>query len=523
MTEINETKAAHHWSLIGEKNHHGIALPLFSLHSKESCGIGEYPDLLPLIDWCKECGFNIIQLLPLNDTGMDVSPYNSLSANALNPLHISIKKLPGIENVAGYAEKLASLQKLNDDFRVSYDQVRSKKYALFKEYFPLAYPTLSKSLEYLQFVQNHPWLHHYALFKTLKEEQGWKSWEEWPLKYRSPSENILEEHFKNYQDHIAFHVFLQFFCFKQLEEVKTKANQLGIRLKGDIPILISRDSADVWAERRLFLLKLAAGSPPDMYCKDGQYWGFPVYDWEAIEKENHRWWEERLKTASYLYDLYRLDHVVGFYRLWTIKLGKKATEGVFLPSERQKWIVHGQKIMEMMLASSLMLPIGEDLGSVPPDVKQNLIDLGIPGTKMMRWERRWEEDGSFIPIDEYPPISMTTVSTHDSDTVKLWWRHFPKEAKLFCEFKGWDYRPFITHDQQVAILKESHHSASLFHINQLMEYLALFPELISADPNAERINIPGKILPSNWTYRFRPSVEDLLAHEQLKKIIREIL
>lgn len=275
--------------------------------------------------------------------------------------------------------------------------------------------------------------------------------------------------------------------------------------------------------RHYFFLHQAAGAPPDMYSRDGQYWGFPTYDWEELEKQDFDWWRERLQIASHLYNLYRIDHVVGFFRMWAIPLGKPAKEGSFTPAGEHEWIPLGKRLMEMMIKSSPILPIGEDLGLVPPEVKQCLYDLGICGTKMMRWERRWDKDGSFIPIEEYQPMTMSTVSTHDSDTLQLWWRHFPNEAKVFSEFKGWDYKPFLTQERHKEILWDSHHSASLFHINLLQEYLALFPELVSENPNSERINIPGKILDTNWTYRFRPTVEKIIAHIPLRQAMLDII
>ncbi len=179
--------------------------------------------------------------------------------------------------------------------------------------------------------------------------------------------------------------------------------------------------------------------------------------------------------------------------------------------------------MEMMLHAAPILPIGEDLGLVPPAVKECLYSLGICGTKVMRWERRWDQDGGFIPVEEYQPMTMTTVSTHDSDTLQLWWRHFPKEAKLFAQFKGWPYTPFLSTQYQELILRDSHHSGSLFHVNLLQEYLALIPELVSQNPHNERINIPGKVLDTNWTYRFKPSVEKIVQHIPLREKILSIL
>ncbi|NGX61841.1 MAG: 4-alpha-glucanotransferase [Chlamydiae bacterium] len=522
--ELFKTPAEKQWKKIGVQNHHGICVPLFSLHSEKSCGVGEYLDLLPLVKWCKEVGFDVIQLLPLNDTGLDTSPYNSLSAFALNPIHLSTHALPGIENLPNFAERLEKIRYWNRTLRIKYHIVRELKMALLREYVPMAFSSFETTSAYQNFlIQNRSWLEPYALFKAIKEKQFWKSWEKWPTPLKSPSENTYIQLLEEHQESCKFHSFIQFLCFQQLSQVKEEAEAKGIYIKGDIPILISRDSADVWRYRHYFLVDRAAGAPPDMYTKNGQYWGFPVYDWEQLEREDYSWWKERLTYCSSLYHLYRIDHIVGFFRIWSIPLGKPAKEGTFLPSQEEEWIPFGRKLMEMMLQTAPILPIGEDLGLVPQSVKECLYELGICGTKMMRWERKWEEDGSFIPPEDYPPMTMSTVSTHDSDTLQLWWRHYPKEAKIFSDFKKWPYTPFLTQEHHKQILHDCHHSTSLFHINLLQEYLALFPELVAENPNHERINIPGKILDTNWTYRFRPSLEQILSHIPLKETIRSLL
>ena len=177
----------------------------------------------------------------------------------------------------------------------------------------------------------------------------------------------------------------------------------------------------------------------------------------------------------------------------------------------------------MMLDDSPLLPIAEDLGVIPQVVYQTLAEFGIPGTKVMRWQRRWDSDGGFIDPKDYPPISLTTISTPDMEPLSLWWEKLPQEASRLAEFKHWTYHPKLEQWQRKELLKDSHHSASFFHINLLQEYLALFPDLISSNPENERINIPGTQLPTNWTYRFKPTLEELMTRQDLTQEIREIL
>ena len=513
---LPDTPASKQWNAIGIKQHDGINLPLFSLRSRRSCGIGEFPDLIPLILWCKELQLDIIQLLPLNDNGNETSPYNALSAFALNPLHLGLTKLPQVESSAILLKQIQELQSLNNQQRIPYPLVYEGKERFLQEYHRLFYPTVANNENYHRFIEQNPWLNEYAAFKTLKMQRRWESWEKW-------EEIDLPSFLKNHEKEIGYHTFVQYLCFQQLEDIKNRAKENGIFIKGDIPILINRESADVWAHRSLFQLQYSAGAPPDIYSKDGQKWGFPIYNWEAMEKDHYHWWIARLRTAAHFYDIYRIDHIVGFFRIWAIPLQLTGKHGKFIPEDKAQWIAQGEKIMKMMLENSSMLPIGEDLGDVPTEVRACMRSLGICGTKVMRWERNWETDKSFIPLENYPVESMTTVSTHDSETLFLWWKNHPEEAKEYAKTKGWKYDPVITSDQQFSILYDSHHSPSLFHINLLQEYLALIPGMTWPDPQDERINTPGVISDKNWTYRFQPFVEELVTNPLLKNTLKQIL
>ncbi|HEY4832128.1 MAG TPA: 4-alpha-glucanotransferase, partial [Waddliaceae bacterium] len=352
---------------------------------------------------------------------------------------------------------------------------------------------------------------------------NWQSWTEWPAEWRNLPTEAFYKIFEGFESEVSYHLFLQYLCFKQFKEMKVEATDHGIFLKGDIPILISKESADVWGEGALFQTEYSAGAPPDMYNSEGQNWGFPLYNWDEMEKRGYSWWKKRLEVASHHYDIYRIDHIVGFYRIWRTPQNSSARYGSFVPTEQWKWLVQGEKIMRQMLSFSHLLPIGEDLGTVPPEVRQNLRSLGICGTKVMRWERMWNEDKQFIKYADYDPLSMTTVSTHDSETQKQWWLNQPDEAKEFAKFKGWDYTPILSDDKHFQILRDSHHTASLFHINLLQEYLAQIPDMTSKLLEEERINVPGVVSNKNWSYRFLPSVEEIVASPELRSLIGNLL
>ncbi len=493
--------------------HHGIDLPLSALRTKKSCGIGEFLDLLPMIDWCASLGLDIIQLLPLNDSGHDPGPYNALSSCALHPIYLSLHALPG-------AKKLPDCHTLLATPRVAYAEVLALKLDFLRSYLEHAGPQILKTPAFDEFLQQNSWVVSYGLFKHLKDRLGHTYWMSWPEEIKDASEKTLV---KKYWDDILFHILVQYLCFQQMTAVKAHAASRQVQLLGDIPILISSESVDSWRNPKLFDFSLAAGAPPDAYNAEGQYWGFPLYQWGEMKKQNYAWWKQRIEVASRYYDLYRIDHAVGFFRIWAIPLEHPPKEGKFVPENPALWIPQGKEILQTLLDACPMQPIAEDLGDVPPSVRTCLTALGIPGTKVMRWEREYNDHGSFIPIEQYPRLSLTTVSTHDSETLQQWWQNEPESAKLFASSRGWNYSPDLTFDQRLAILKESHHTPSLYHVNLLQEYLALFPALVADHPDDERINIPGKVLPTNWTYRFRPFLEEITSHAPLRDSLSNII
>lgn len=524
IQELMHSPAARQWSIVGSGAHHGIAVPLFSLRSARSHGIGEFTDLIPLIDWCNSIGLNVIQLLPLNDTGRGISPYSAVSAFALHPLFLGLSSLPHVEEYSSLKEMLTTLPLFSSSQQVEYEEVYRSKEPFLRQYMQLVAPRLIESDAYQAFYTGAlSWLKPYIAFKLLKKRYADASWETWPQEDRILAPTRLEELLVHEAEEAQWHALLQFLCDQQLRQAKAYAMQRGVYLMGDIPILIDRESADVWYHKDLFDLSHSAGAPPDMFNQEGQNWGFPLYRWDVLAAQHNQWWIERLQWATSYYHLYRLDHVVGFFRIWSIPVGHPGKDGYFTPSDEAHWIEHGHRILMTLLQQCEMLPIGEDLGAVPPSIKAHLRTLGICGTCVMRWERRWEEDRGFIPPSDYPLESMTTVSTHDSETLHQWWRDQPDEAQQFAEFKEWSYDSLLTEPQRRAILWDSHHSRSLFHINPLQEYLAFIPEFTWPNPDQERINLPGVVNASNWRYRFRPSLEELQAHESLKSLVRELI
>ncbi len=487
-----ETPAAEQWKRIGTGHHHGLCAPLFSVHSERSHGIGEYPDLVLLIDLVKSFGMDTLQLLPLNDTGLDPSPYSAISAFALNPVYLRLDDLPPM---GGH--------------RVDYAAVRQSKYDYLTAYCERHADDFASDPDYQTFVANNPWLAPYARFKTLRFKHNRKPWWEWP------DENI---------DQLApIHSILQYLCHRQMEQVRAYADSQGVLLMGDLPILVSKNSCDVWSQPHYFRLDEGAGCPPDKYAPEGQNWGLPLHNWEAQAADDFSWWRQRLNHAARYFHLYRIDHTVGLFRLWGIPPGGTPIDGSYQPNEPNAWERQGKALLTMLLAASPMLPVAEDLGTIPDVVRDTLAALGIPGTKMIRWERIWDQYHPLGAGADFRPASLSTLSTHDSELTRQWWEAYPSEAKICSAFHNWTYSTPLPPKHHRALLHESHHTASRFHVNLLSEYLALFPNLSPTNPADERINTPGTLSETNWTYRFGPTLEQLLDNTELQKTVREML
>lgn len=505
-----------HWDSIGFHHHHGIALPLSALHSSTSAGIGEFYDLIPMIEWCSTVGLSLLQLLPLNDSGFDASPYNALSSCALNPIYLSFSEL--------FTDKeLQDLRKYHSSEKVHYKQVYEKKRTLLQKYLQKNQESIASTKGFKKFLEDNNWVVGYALFVTLKEKEEGKDWRQWQGAYRDIQSDAIDDAIEEYQMEIEGQIVIQYLCHQQCKKVAEYARKKGVHLMGDIPILLSPDSADVWLCPAYFSLQEGAGAPPDAYANEGQAWGFPLYQWDEIANDHYSFWKQRLSVAEQYYTLYRLDHVVGFYRIWAVPHGEKAISGHFIPQDQNSWTEHGETILQQLLQSCSMLPVGEDLGDIPDQVRESLQNLGIPGMKVLRWERDWNGSGDAIATDEYSPISLSCVSTHDSETLADWWISHPQEAKKSCEENGWDYQKTPSSLNLKNLLYQSHHSGSYLHCNLLGEYLALHDTLHNNDPKKDRINTPNTVSDENWTLRYIPSVEQICNHTPLANTIRSLL
>jgi 4-alpha-glucanotransferase len=353
--EFLSSKSAKQWQKIGIKRRAGVLTPLFSLYSKNSMGIGEIPDLNLLTEWCKKTGMSIIQLLPMNDTGFNFTPYDCQSTFALDTMYLSLMKIQGVDPY----DFIKDIEKMKAKFeagkkRVNYKIKGEKLKILWKMFESLEkLPALYE--DYV--LKNHYWLNDYACYKVLKDLNEQKAWEEWPDKFRLKEDEAMAKLQEKEFEMINFHMWLQWQAALQFEEVKAYANSCGVFIQGDLPFLVSRDSADVWAHQNYFKLDMVSGAPSDMYFAMGQRWGMPPYNWEVIERNGFDYLKEKVKYAENFYDMFRIDHFVGLFRLWSIKAGEpQATFGMngkFDPPDEKLWKEHGQKILKAMSETRL--------------------------------------------------------------------------------------------------------------------------------------------------------------------------
>ena len=293
----------------------GVAVPVFSLHSKDSVGIGEFLDLVPFGDWAKKCGLNVIQILPVNDTGYESSPYSARSAFALNPAFIRLQIIRGAE---AFDSDIKALQKkYAGTSKVHYSDIAREKREILRKIFDANYTQLNRNVALSKWIEANPWVKPYAVYAMRKEKNGEASWRSCS-EDRDPTALRISALLRKSHKDALFQCWMQFEAEAQFKVASNKLTEMGIRIKGDIPILINEDSADVWCNRQYFSLDDRAGAPPDMYSYSGQNWGFPTYRWDVLEQEDFKWWRDRLAQASKFYHAYRIDHVLGFFRIWAI-------------------------------------------------------------------------------------------------------------------------------------------------------------------------------------------------------------
>ena len=328
--------------IVGEQFHYplgnwkasGVSVPVFSLRSDDGFGVGDFNDLFSLADWAADVGLKMIQLLPINETitdhgWLDSYPYKSISVIALHPIYLNLDKLGQLKDKKLLKTYREHKQRLNEGDRVIFPEVLALKSAYYKLIFDQEKKSFFKLPEYkLFFKSNKEWLVPYAAYAYLRDKYKDANFRNWKTnsKFNKAKIEELTNPDNAHWDDIAVHYFIQFHLDKQLKEAVSYAHDKGIILKGDIPIGISPNSIEAWTEPHLFNLNGQAGAPPDDFAVKGQNWGFPTYRWDKIAAEKFRWWKQRLEKMAEYFDAYRIDHILGFFRIWEIPT--HAVEGI---------------------------------------------------------------------------------------------------------------------------------------------------------------------------------------------------
>ncbi|HBF88935.1 MAG TPA: 4-alpha-glucanotransferase [Bacteroidales bacterium] len=483
----------------------GILLHITSLPNK--FGIGSLGrEAFDFIDFLKESGQSLWQILPMGPTGYGDSPYQCFSAFAGNALLIDIDNL--IERKLLNRDDVAIIPEFSNDI-VEYDRVREYKNKLFETAFLnfTEFADLEEQAEFEAFcIKNSEWLDDFSLFMSLKEHFNLKPWYEWNEAIKIRKSKDLNKLKIELEERIEFYKYLQFLFFVQWSDLKKYANESGVRIIGDIPLYVSLDSVEAWANPELFLFDedrnptFVAGVPPDYFSETGQLWGNPIYDWKKHKRTNFRWWINRVKANLEMYDIIRIDHFRGLVAYWSIPFGEEtAINGTWVDAP-------GKELFTALKNEMGDLPIiAEDLGVITDDVVELREKFALPGMKILQFAFDASEENNYLP-HTYDKNCVVYTGTHDNDTTLGWHlstndinRNFAREYLGICEFE---------HEIVWKFIIEAWKSVANIAIVPMQDILNLDSEC--------RTNIPGTSS-GNWKWRYNETISSEII-EKLKKL-----
>ncbi len=532
----------------------GVLIPIFALRSDHDTGIGDTGLLSRFIDWAAEAGFALVQLLPINETGGDNSPYNAISSMALDPttLEINPRTVPDLREDDVRAVETAAGGQPAVDGPVQYSRIKRLKLGLLRRAFDrferATEPDARRRDAYAEFCRKHTaWLDDYTLFRALMDRHGGSEcWDLWPSeqqtaeKARAWEATLPPAERDGFAKTKAFFAYVQWIAYGQWEALKKSAGERGVALMGDIPLGVSYYSADFFGNPALFEQGWSGGAPPEPYFKDdpftqkwGQNWGIPVYDWATMRQDDYRWWRQRIGGVRDIFHVFRIDHILGFYRIYSFPW-RPERNAEFLPLNadearprtggrlpqfkpqgddtwegRQANCANGDELLRMILdAAGETRLIGEDLGTVPEYVRPNLTSLGIAGFKIPIWEPD-HRTGGLLPGSEYQRLSLATYGTHDHEPLlavwKRWQQALPEDRHdlyKLAAFAG------LAHDDLSGELGDRVHDKlleALFRSNSWIAVCMITDLLV----REERFNVPGTATDSNWSQRMHVTLETL--------------
>jgi 4-alpha-glucanotransferase len=488
----------------------GALIPLFSVPSSRSWGIGEIGDIASMVRWLEAAGVKILQLLPINEMPPgETSPYSALSAMAIDPQFITLDHVEEFAEIGGEESFEAPLRARLDAARVAsriqYAEVRVLKdvalrrcWARFRAV-DLAADTRRATAFRAYLEEQGWWLDDYALFRALHARYEERAWCDWPEALRTHQANALTEARAELHDEILFRQYLQWIAGEQWRAARGATGDVA--LFGDLPFMVSGDSADVWARQDEFRMDASVGVPPDAFSETGQDWGLPVYRWDLFAERNFDWLRDRAHRNADLFDGYRVDHLVGFYR--TFYRPHDGGPPRFTPESEDAQRALGERVLTVFREPGSEI-IAEDLGVVPDFVRASLARLGVAGYKVFRWERHWHVDGQpFKDPRDYPAVSVATSGTHDTEPMVIWWEDAPRierEAVLAIP----SVRDLLTPEDLASVdapvLPHAIHEALLETLFASGSNTLILP-IGDIFGWRDRINQPATVSESNWTWR----------------------
>jgi len=488
----------------------GLLVPLFSAPSAASWGIGDIADVAPLSRWLAAAGQRILQLLPLNEMASGTqSPYSAMSAMAIDPIFISVAAVEEFIATGGEAslesEDRARLERARGSTRVAYEDIR-----------PVKQRALSRAFERFvshEWSRNTPradlfrvyvaaeawWLDGYALFRAIHESEQGAAWTQWPDGLRQRAPEALDAARRELEREILFYQYLQWIAGTQWTQAREAARSYGVALFGDLPFMVDLHSADVWTHQDQFDLDRSVGVPPDAFSATGQDWGMPAYNWAAVEARGFEWLHERARRSAALFDGYRVDHLVGFYRTYS---RPRAGEGepAFSPADEDAQVRLGEQVLRIFRAPGAEI-VAEDLGTVPDFVRASLAQLGIPGFRVFRWEREWHSEGlPFRDPAEYPELSVATTGTHDTEPLAVWWDSAARDEREAIAAVPSVQAAAADVDLLAAPFVPTVRDALLESLFASTSGVVLFP-VQDVFGWHDRINEPATVNDDNWSYR----------------------
>jgi 4-alpha-glucanotransferase len=492
----------------------GVIVPIVSLPSSQSWGLGELRDLATFGDWASAAGFDRVMILPLGTMpDAETSPYSAVSTMAIDPRYVAIEDVEDFSRAGGVAalshearERLAAARSAPvlryEDARIAKREALGLAFDAFerREWFERT----TRAAALAGFIaRERPWLDDYALFRALAQAHPGLSWRAWPPPIRDREPAALDRARRDLAREVLREQYWQWLAEIQWQAARARLRELGVGVVGDAPFAVALESPEIWARASEYLLDVSAGVPPDAFSDAGQDWNLPAYHWEAVRATGYEWLRARARRAGALFDGVRVDHLVGLYRTY----GRPAAgPAFFTPATEADQLSQGEEVLRVWLGSGLDV-IAEDLGTVPDFVRQSMARLGVPGCKVLRWERDWRHPAApFVDPATFPPVSAGLTSTHDNEPLAAWWDEAPltdRAALLALPLMRSRVGEHVEQPWSDGLrdaLVELLYSAGSRHV------FALIQDLFGW---RDRINLPGTVGAHNWTWRLPWPVDRL--------------